>query len=176
MPANYLLNHIRRDGLASVAFCLLFGGLGIYAQWTFSGPDNASLRFAGLTAAAISALGLAIVSGPCLRPRAHHTILELKRYGPVDEVLAELHKDGQSAIRYGRLRLGPAWLTACGVGVTVVRRDEIAGLELAQTEVHSSGVKVASNWRLVVTTKDGRCLDFNCPSRETAALLQAQLW
>lgn len=175
MPANYLLNHIRRDGLASVAFLLLFGGLGGYAQWALAGPDNASLRFAGLSAVAISALGLAISSGPCLQPRNHHSILELKRYGQLDEVLADLHQDGESASRYGRLRLGRRWLTACGVGITVVRRDEIASLELAQTEVRSSGLRVGTNWRLVVTTQDGRRLDFNCPNRETALIVQAQL-
>ncbi|MBS2036326.1 hypothetical protein JST97_15155 [bacterium] len=175
MAANYLLKHIRRDGMATVLFCLMFGCVGMLAQWALPGPDNASLRFAGLAATGMSALGLAVAAGPVLHPRRHSTIRELERYGPLEQVLAELQQDGLQATRHGRLRLGSRWLTGCGVGVTVVRRDEIAGLQLAETEIRSNGVKLGSNWRLVVTTRDGRELDFNCRNRETALLLQAQL-
>jgi hypothetical protein len=175
MGRNYLLDHIRRDGLATVVFCLLFGGLGLVSQWALAGDGNAALRFAGLSAAGISLLGLAIAGPAAFNPSAHHSLKALTGYGPLAEVLAELQDDGVTAARYGRLRLGRNWLTACGVGFTVVRRDEIAGVDLAATEVCSGGVRVGSNWRLVVTTRDGRVVDFNCPNQETARLLKSQL-
>lgn len=175
MERNYLLEHIRKDGLATVVFCLLFGGLGLWAQWGLAGPENASIRFAGLTAVGVSLLGLASFSGPAFRPQSHFSVAELARYGPIAEVLAELQQDGLSASRYGRLRLGPSWLTSCGVGITVVRRDEIAGVELGETEVLSGGIRVRSNWRLVVTTRDQRVLDFSCRDQETARLLKSLL-
>ena len=173
MQRNYLLDHIRQDGRNALIFCVLFAGAGLYPWFGMAQtPENGSLRFAGASAVAISVLGLAIACGPVLNPKSHHTIQELLRYGPIDQVLRELQQDFTQATEYSRLALGPVWLTARGVGITVVRRDEIAGVQIGETKLPDGA---GSNWRLIVTTRDGRVLDFNCRNREIADILRPQL-
>lgn len=173
---NYLLDHIRQDGRSTLFFCICFAAAGLYPWLGMTHtPENGSLRFAGATALAISLLGVAIASQPALHPKSHHTVQELKRYGEVDEVLEKLQADSRQAKYYGRLTLGPEWLTARGVGITVVRRDEIAEVQLAETRVTSGGAPVGSNWRLVVTTRDGRVREFPCRNRDIADALLVEL-
>ncbi|MBN9415656.1 hypothetical protein ABS71_19465 [bacterium SCN 62-11] len=176
---NYLLDYLRQDGRNALIFCLLFAAAGLYPWLGMEqSRDNAALRFAGATAAVMSLLGLGIASPMLLNPKAHHTVQDLKRYGPVDQVLQELQADFTRATRYSRLALGPLWLTARGVGITVVRREEITAAELAETRLHMNGASAGSNWRLVVTTRDGRVLDFPCRNRQIAdtvlALIQPE--
>lgn len=174
-PRNYLLDHIRQDARNALLFCLCFAAAGLYPWLAMPRtPKNASLRFAGVAAVVISLLGLAIASEPARKPKAHHTVQELKRYGPLDQVLEGLQADFTQATQFSRLALGPQWLTARGVGVTVVRRDEISAVQAVETKQHS-GAAAVSNWRLVVTTRDGRVVDFNCRNREIAESLLERL-
>ena len=169
---NYLLDYLRQDGRNAMLFCVLFAAAGLYPWFAMEqSRDNAALRFAGATAVVMSLLGLSIASPMLLNPQAHHSVQDLQRYGPIGQVLQELQADFALSTRYGRLALGPRWLTARGVGITVVRRDEIAHAELGETKGNVNGVPAGSNWRLIVTTRDGRILEFNCRNREIADTL-----
>ncbi len=170
---NYLLDHIRQDGRNALLFCALFAAAGLYPWFGMAQtPENASLRFSGVSAVLISLVGLAIAAGPALNPKSHHTVQDLQRYGSIDQVLKELQEDFAQATQYSRLALGPVWLSARGVGITVVRRDEIAGVQLGETKLPNG---MDSNWRLIVTTRDGRVLDFNCRNREIADIVLRSL-
>jgi hypothetical protein len=173
---NYLLDHIRQDGRNTLIFCLCFAAAGLLPWLAMERTsENAALRFAGATAVVMAVLGTSIAAGPALNPKAHHTIQDLQRYGPIDQVLDELQADFHKATNYSRLSLGPEWLTARGVGVTVLRREEITRVELGETQVRSNGVGVGSNWRLDVTTRDGRTVEFPCRNQEIALQVLAQL-
>ncbi len=55
MTRNYLLHHIRKDGLTTLVFCPFFAAAGIYPwlEMVYT-PQNGSLRCAGLAAVACS--------------------------------------------------------------------------------------------------------------------------
>lgn len=166
---NYLLAYIRQDGRNALIFCLLFAAAGLYPWFGMEqSRDNAALRFAGASAVVMSLIGLCIASPMLLNPKAHHTVQDLLRYGPLDEVLEDLQTDFAQSTQYGRLALGPRWLTARGVGISVVRRADIASAELGETKLNVNGAPAGSNWRLVITTQDGRIVDFACRNREIA--------
>ena len=173
---NYLLDHIRQDGRNTLIFCFCFAAAGLLPWVALAQtPENAALRFAGATAVVMAVLGLSIAAGPALNPKAQRTSQELQRYGPVDLVLEQLQADFREATVYNRLSLGPEWLTARGVGVTVLRREEIIAVDLGETQVHSNGVAVGSNWCLNVKTREGRTVEFPCRNREIALQVLAQL-
>lgn len=170
---NYLLQHLRDDGGHVVIFGIVFVLLGL-CPW-FIVPHRRvhdSLRFAGAVSIPIGLLAIGIGRGAASDPLSHHSVQDLARYGPVPEVLETLQRESESGTRFGRLCLSANWLTACGVGITVVRLDDLAGVELGETKILLSGIIPAgSNWRLIVYTLDGRCLEFNCRNHFIATAL-----
>lgn len=175
---NYLLQHLRQDGGQVVVFGISFLLLGLI-PWLVMVPHQPSydsLRFAAAVAMPIGLLAIGIGRGASCDPLSHHTVQDLARYGPVSEVLETLQRESETGTRFGRLCLSSNWLTACGVGITVVRLDDLAGVELGETRILVSGVIPAgSNWRLIVYTLDGRCLEFNCRNHFVATTLVALL-
>lgn len=171
MKTNYLIAHVRRDCLQVFLFglaALLVGCL------PFLYSDYVPLKAAG---------GFSIVFGllavnwgrHALRPMEEPSVVRLARYGRIPEVLESIQRERDGALQVGKVCLSSTWLTACGIGIQVVRVDEIAAVALQETVNRVNGMPAGSTWQLILTLRDGTTVTVHTPHRVGATLLQTSL-
>lgn len=166
MARHFLLDYLARDArntlLASVV--ALGAGAALILLPQGAEPSAVGLRAAGGVSVAAALFGF-YLGRHVLRPEREPSLQALSRYGPVADVLREIQEqsDQGPVTEFGRIRLLRDWITGCGVGVTVVRLDELVGVEARQTRER--------NWELVLSTSDGRVEVLHCPHEFAAQAL-----
>lgn len=166
MSDNFLLQSVQRDSRNTLLLGLVLLGLGL---WGWANTQEVPLRCSAV-ASIISGTFALYLGRHTLRPENEPSLRGLRRFGPVDEVLAEIQQELQaqpSPTWFGKTLLLPNWLVCCGVGVTVVRLDDLAAMHYQQNSIQ--------NWELLLYTFDGRCELIPCRNHTLALGLVALL-
>lgn len=165
MRHNFILRYLQRDSLATLLLSTVFLAVGL---WGWVSTIEVSLRAAASVSLVSGLFGL-YLGRHVLLPRLEPSVRGLSRYGPLDDVLAQLQREYENpeTTRFGRIYLMRNWLVACGVGVTVVHLDELVGVHHEQCG--------RGNWRLLLYTDDGRCETVACGSHFVAIALMPLL-